>query len=75
LAPIRKKAQDAEKRLALLAAERARIESKLADPALYAPGRTAEITAANARLSAIKKEATAAETAWLMAEEELEAAS
>jgi ATP-binding cassette subfamily F protein 3 len=75
LAPIRKKAQDAEKRLALLAAERACIESKLADPALYAPGRTAEITAANARLSAIKKEATAAETAWLMAEEELEAAS
>jgi ATP-binding cassette subfamily F protein 3 len=75
LAPIRKKAQDAEKRLALLAAERDCIESKLADPALYAPGRTAEITAANARLSAIKKEATAAETAWLMAEEELEAAS
>jgi ATP-binding cassette subfamily F protein 3 len=75
LAPIRKQAQDAEKRLALLAAERVRIESKLADPALYAPGRTGEITAANARLAAIAKEASVAEEAWLMAEEALEAAS
>jgi ATP-binding cassette subfamily F protein 3 len=75
LAPIRKQAQDAEKRLAVLAAERARIEAKLADPALYAPGRAGEITAANARLGAIAKEAAAAEEAWLMAEEALEAAS
>jgi ATP-binding cassette, subfamily F, member 3 len=75
LAPIRKQAQEAEKRLAVLAAERARIEAKLADPALYAPGRTGEITAANARLAAIAKEAAAAEEAWLMAEEALEAAS
>ncbi len=75
LAPIRKKAQDAEKRLAVLAAERVRIEAKLADPALYAPGRTADITDANARLGAIAKEAAVVEAAWLMAEEELEAAS
>jgi ATP-binding cassette subfamily F protein 3 len=75
LAPIRKQAQDAEKRLAVLAAERARIEVKLADPALYAPGRAGQITAANARLAAIAKEAAAAEEAWLMAEEALEAAS
>jgi ATP-binding cassette subfamily F protein 3 len=75
LAPIRKKAQDAEKRIAILTAERARIETKLADAALYAPGRIAEVTAANARLSAIAKEATAAEEIWLMAEEELDAAS
>ena len=74
LAPIRRKAQEAEKRLAVLAAERTRIEAKLGDPALYAPGRTAEITAANARLAAITKEAAAAEEIWLMAEEELEAA-
>lgn len=75
LAPIRKKAQDAEKRLALLAAERARIEAKLADPAIYAPGRTEEVTAANTRLAAIAKESAAAEEAWLVAEEELESAS
>ena len=75
LAPIRKKAQDAEKRLAVLAAERKRLETKLADPAIYAPGRAAEVTAANTRLAAIAKEAATAEEAWLMAEEELEAAS
>jgi ATP-binding cassette, subfamily F, member 3 len=75
LAPLRKKAQAAEKRLAALTEERGKIERKLADPALYAPGRTAEITAANARLAAIAKEAAAAEEAWLMAEEEMEAAS
>jgi ATP-binding cassette subfamily F protein 3 len=72
LAPLRKKAQAAEKLLAALAAERQRIETRLADPDLYAPGKTAEITAANARLAAIGKEAQAAEAAWLMAEEELE---
>ena len=75
LAPIRKKARDAEKRIALLAAERAKIEAKLADPAIYSPGRSSEVTAANTRLAAIAKESAAAEEAWLMAEEELEAAS
>jgi ATP-binding cassette subfamily F protein 3 len=75
LAPIRKKAQDAEKRLAALAVERARIEARLADPALYAPGRTAEITEANSRLGAIAKEAATLEDVWLAAATELEAAS
>ena len=37
LAPIRRKAQEAEKRLAALVAERARIETKLADPACTRP--------------------------------------
>ncbi len=75
LAPIRKKARDAEKLLAVLAVERAAIEARLADPALYNSGRAGEIAAANARLAAIGREAEAAEEAWLMAEEELEAAS
>jgi ATP-binding cassette subfamily F protein 3 len=75
LAPIRKKAQDAEKLLAVLAVERAAIEARLADPALYNSGRAGEIAAANARLAAIGREAEAAEEAWLLAEEELEAAS
>jgi ATP-binding cassette subfamily F protein 3 len=61
--------------LAKLAAERSRIEAKLADPALYAAtGKSAEITAANARLAAIRKEADAAEEEWLAAEEALEGA-
>ena len=74
LAPLRKQAKDAEALLAKLAGERAKIEAKLADPALYAPGRTADVTAANTRLAAIRREAAAAEEAWLAAEEALEAA-
>ena len=73
LAPIRKKAQEAEKRLVLLAAERQRIETSLADPAIYAAGRVVEVTAANTRLAAIAKESAATEEAWLLAEEQLEA--
>ena len=75
VAPLRKQAKDAEARMTKLTAERAKIETKLADPALYAPGRVAEATAANARLAAIRKEYESAETAWLEAEEALEAAS
>ncbi len=74
LAPIRAQAQAAERRLASLTAERAKLEAKLADPALYLPGRVQEVTAANARLAAISKEAAAAEEAWLIAEEQLESA-
>jgi ATP-binding cassette subfamily F protein 3 len=75
VAPLRKQAKDAEARLAKLTFERATIEMKLADPALYAPGHVAEVTAANARLAAIRREAEAAETAWLTAEVALELAS
>jgi len=75
LAPLRKQAKDAEARLAKLTAERVSIEAKLADPALYAVGRANDITAANARLASIRREAEAAEAQWLAAEEALEAAS
>jgi ATP-binding cassette, subfamily F, member 3 len=75
LAPVRKQAQAAEKRIATLTAERAEIEAKLADPAVYAPGRAAEVTAANTRLASIARETEAAEEAWLVAQEQLEAAS
>jgi ATP-binding cassette subfamily F protein 3 len=74
LAPLRRQAKDAEALLTKLAEERARIEAKLADPAVYAPGRVGEITRANARLAAIRKEAEAAEAAWLAAEVALEGA-
>jgi ATP-binding cassette subfamily F protein 3 len=75
LAPLRKQARDAEARIARLAAERAAIEAKLADPGLYVPTRKAEIAAANARLAAIRRLAVAAEAEWLAAEEALESAS
>jgi ATP-binding cassette subfamily F protein 3 len=75
LAPLRKRAKDAETLLAKLTAERAAIETKLADPALYAPGRVSDVAAANARLSSIRREAGLAEEAWLAAEQALESAS
>ncbi len=75
LAPLRKLAKEAEARIARLAAERAAIETKLADPELYASGRVAEVTAANARLAAIGRESEAAEMEWLEAEAALEAAA
>jgi ATP-binding cassette subfamily F protein 3 len=74
LAPLRKQAKDAETLLAKLTAERAAIEAKLADPALYAPGRVRDVAAANSRLASIRREAEAAEAAWLAAAEALEAA-
>ena len=75
VAPLRKQAKDAEALLTRLATERGRIEARLADPALYtAGGRPEEITAANARLAAVRKEAAAAEATWLAAEEALEEA-
>ena len=75
VAPLRKKARDAEARIAKLKTEKDSIEKKLADPALYAPNRVAEVTAANTRLAAIARETAAAEEEWLAAEEALEAAS
>ena len=72
LAPLRRQAKDAEATLAKLAAERARLEAKLADPALYAPGRGAEIAAANARLAELTRSTEAAEAAWLAAASVLE---
>jgi ATP-binding cassette subfamily F protein 3 len=72
-APLRKRARDAETRLAKLAAERAALEARLADPKLYASGKVADITAAQTRMAAIARETEAAEMEWLEASEALEA--
>jgi ATP-binding cassette subfamily F protein 3 len=74
LAPLRRQAKDAEALLAKLTAERAAIEARLADPDLYANGRVNDVAAANTRLASIRREAEAAESAWLAAAEALEAA-
>ncbi len=74
-APLRKRAKDAETKIAKLAEERAKIEAKLADPKLYTSGKPADITAAQTRLAAIGRETEAAEMEWLEAHEALEAAS
>jgi ATP-binding cassette, subfamily F, member 3 len=74
VAPLRRRAKEAETKIARLTLEKTRIEAKLADPALYAPGRAGEVTEAQTRLAAVKREAAAAEEEWLAAEEALAAA-
>jgi ATP-binding cassette subfamily F protein 3 len=75
IAPLRRRAKDAEARMARLAQERARLEAALADPASYAPERAAEVTASRTRIAALSREAAAAEAEWLEASEALEAAN
>jgi ATP-binding cassette, subfamily F, member 3 len=70
-APLRKRARDAEMRIAMLASERAALEGKLADPRLYVSGKVADITAAQTRLTAIARETEAAEQEWLEVSEAL----
>ncbi len=71
-APMRKRAKDAETRLTKLAAERARLQNLLEDPALYVPSRGPEVTATKTRLAAVIREEQAAEREWLAASEALE---
>ena len=74
VAPLRRRAKDAEARMAKLDVERARLQAKLLDPALYEPDRAAEVTEAQTRLAAVMREAAAAEEEWLQATQALEAA-
>ncbi len=75
LAPLRKEAKAAEHLLDQLGKERARIEARLADPALYEKSDTSELTKLNTRLAAVKLEEQAAEERWLNAEAEIEQAN
>ncbi len=71
VAPLRKRARDAEAAIERLSAERVRLEGRLADPAFYAGDRAAQIVAAQTRLAEIAREIEAAEAVWLEAEESL----
>ncbi len=73
LAPLRQAAKAAEQKLAKLAAEKAVLEARLADEAMYAPGKSAELARVTQRLGALKKDMDEAELAWLEAHEALEA--
>jgi ATP-binding cassette subfamily F protein 3 len=75
IAPLRRRAKDAEARMAKLDGERARLQTKLLDPALYEPARAGEVMAAQTRLAAVLREAAAAEEEWLAASQALEAAT
>ena len=72
LAPLRRRAKDAEAVLARLAKERARLEHRLAEPELYMSGKSDEITRLNTRLAALVREQEQAEEDWLLAEAAME---
>ncbi|WP_207476222.1 ribosomal protection-like ABC-F family protein [Arenibaculum pallidiluteum] len=73
LAPLRRKAEEAEKLLAKLEKEKAAIQAKLADPALYS-GPSEKVTRLQIDLGEIEKRIAAAEETWMEAQETLEAA-
>ena len=72
LAPLQKAAKAAETALNKLTAEKDALEVKLADEAIYAPSKAAELTKITLRLGVLKNEIETAELAWLEAHEALE---
>jgi ATP-binding cassette, subfamily F, member 3 len=74
LAPLRRIAQEAEKRIAKLTAERMRVETILADPDFYATKTGADVTKAQMRIAALNRDIESAEEEWLEASGALEAA-
>lgn len=73
LAPLRKKAFEAEKALEKLLTRRSAIEQKLADPALY-QGPADKVTQLQRERGELDKAVAEAEATWLEAHEELEQA-
>ena len=74
LAPLRKKAQDAEKRLDVLHKKQKEVQAKLADPKLYG-GPPDKVTKLQMELGQVEKQIAEAEAVWLEAHEALEAAA
>jgi ATP-binding cassette, subfamily F, member 3 len=74
LAPLRKQAKDAEARIHRLTADKAAVDARLGDAALYEPARQAEVVALKKQQADLAREIETAEVAWLAAAAELEAA-
>ncbi len=74
LAPLKKKATDAEALVTKLSAEKSKITAKLADPKLY-EGSSDVLRALQIDLGVVEKKLTAAEEAWLEVLETYEAAA
>jgi len=73
-APLRKKVQDAEKRLEKLGGDKAKIEAKLADPKLYSgPGEA--VAKLQKDLAELDRAIANTESEWLELHEQLEAAT
>ncbi len=71
-APLRKKAQDAERRLETLHRKQRELQERLADPALY-NGPADKVTALQVELGQVEKAIGETEELWLEAQEALEA--
>ncbi|MDE1146066.1 MAG: ABC-F family ATP-binding cassette domain-containing protein [Azospirillaceae bacterium] len=74
LAPLRRKVEDAEKRLAQLNAKKAKLDVKLADPALY-QGPADAVTQLQMEMGQVQKTLDTVEEEWLAASEALEQAT
>lgn len=73
-APLRKKVQDAEKRLEKLGGDKTKIEAKLADPKLYSgPGEA--VAKLQKDLAELDRAIANTESEWLELHEQLEAAT
>ncbi len=72
-APLRKTVKDTEKRLDALARDKSEIESRLADPKLYA-GPSEKVVELQKRLAGIEQQIAEAEETWLKASDSLERA-
>ena len=70
LAPLRQRAKEAEREIERLAAERRRLEARLADPASY--NGAADVAGLQKRFAELKHLTEAAEARWLEAEAEIE---
>ncbi len=70
LAPLRRRARDAERRVEDLTGRRRTLVARLADPEIYADG--AEVAALRRELEALEREIEEAEAVWLEAEEAIE---
>ncbi|MCW2245782.1 ATP-binding cassette subfamily F protein 3 [Azospirillum fermentarium] len=74
LAPLKRTVTDAEKRVTKLSGDKAKIEAKLADPALYT-GPADALTKLQIELGSVQKKLAEAEDAWLTAADAYEAAA
>jgi ATP-binding cassette subfamily F protein 3 len=70
-APLKRRARDAEARLAKLTVEKVKLESALAEASIYTMARARDLAATTEKLAALQAELQAAEAVWMAAEEAL----
>jgi ATP-binding cassette subfamily F protein 3 len=69
--PLKRRARDAEAKLAKLMVEKVKLEGALAEASIYTMARAGDLAAATEKLAALQGELQAAEAVWMAAEEAL----